>query len=419
MTTENTKKYETAKPQIVVDTKELVLTLNGTVQTDHEGKPLMDEKKWLDYRKTGLGGSDASTVLGCSPWRTRQQLADEKRGVNPVTGKDGNTIALTIGHMFEDVVRYRVLPYLMEKEGIRDFRIEEDSHMYRHGNSDYSFALADIDGLCMVSGQLGIVEIKTTNWRNRDTIEEWKNGIVPPYYEAQCRHYMAVLDLPFVYICCAWGFNPEEEAVLLRIDRDLNLEQQLMDTEKNFWDRHVVAGELVDEESCSPTLAREYYARRMVRNRNEKPVELDPVLAGSLIAEREALLTRIKNAKTEEKNAAEELDGVELSIMKALGNEEQGTFLKDGTHRVYVSAVSKLENRTFDTEKIRDNLPELYNIAAETKFSVSKLSKTQQAQIAEYQYPQKPSGKVAVSVKEVELGPDGRPLKKPRGRKVS
>lgn len=417
----NTNKgvYTPACPQIVIDTKELVLTVNGVVQTDYEGNPLMDEKKWLEYRKTGIGGSDASTVLGCSPWRTRQQLADEKRGVNAFSTEKKNTVALTIGHMFESVIRYKVLPYLMEQEGIKNFRIEEDSHMYRHGNTDYSFALADIDGLCQVGGQLGIIEIKTTSWRNKDVIEEWQNGIVPSYYEAQCRHYMAVMNLPFVYICCAWGFNPDSEAVLIRIDRDLVLEQQLMDAEREFWHNHVVAGELVTDEACSPSLARDYYARRMVRNKNENPVELDAGRIVPLVNERQNLLARIEAAEREKNAAKEELDGVELSIMQALGNDERGTYLKDSTHRIYVNAISKLENRTYDTDKIRDNFPDLYALAAETKFSVSKLTKNQQAKIAPYQLPQKPSGKVAVSVKEVELGADGKPLKKARGKKTA
>jgi putative phage-type endonuclease len=33
---------------------------------------------WLDWRKTGLGSSDAPALLGESPWKTREQLFQEK-----------------------------------------------------------------------------------------------------------------------------------------------------------------------------------------------------------------------------------------------------------------------------------------------------------------------------------------------------
>lgn len=404
--------YKKSNPKVVVDTKDLVLTVNGVAQLDHEGKPIMDEKAWLEVRKGGIGGSDASAVMGTSPWKSRQQLADEKRGIIPMKELSKNTIALTIGHMFEEVIRYKVLPYLLEQTGEHNFRVEKDSRMYCHGNPDYAFARADIDGVIQMNGKLGIVEIKTTNWRNVDTIEMWKAGVVPPYYEAQCRHYMAVLNLDFVYICCAWGFNPQTEAVLIRVDRNDSLEQQIMDTEREFWEKHVEFGFPVEEEACSPSVARGYYCSRMVRNKNETPVILDENALIPLINERNLLLSRIKLAKGECAAAQEELDGIELSIMQALGNNCRGIYMKDATHRVTVEANNKLENRAFDLDAIRKNCPDLYDKAVEIKFSVSKLSSSEQAKLKQYQLPQKPNGKVEVKVWETELDANGSPIKK-------
>lgn len=412
--------YVRSNPKIVVDCKDLNLTVNGVIQYDHEGNPIMDEQAWLKVRQGGLGGSDASTIMGTSPWRSRQQLADEKRGVVPMKQLRKNNMALTIGHMFEGVIRYKVLPYLLEQLGYKNFRVEEDSHMYCHGNPEYSFARADIDGLIELNGKLGIVEIKTTNWRNSAVIEEeWKAGIVPPYYEAQCRHYMAVMNLDFAYICCAWGFDPETEAVLIRIDRNDALEQQLMDAERKFWEDHVLLGLPVEEEACSPSVARAYYCSRMVRNKNEKPVPLDENALTPLVQERQLLLDRIADAKAEQKEAEEELDGIELSIMQALGNDSRGVYMKDARHRVTVEANNKLENRTFDVEAIRVNCPELYEKATEVKFSVSKLTASEQALIKPYQNERKPNGKVEVKVWETELDDKGNPVKKSRSKKAS
>lgn len=405
--------YAPAKPQVVVDTKELILTINGVPQMDAEGKPILDEEAWLKIRRGGIGGSDASTIVGTSPWRTRQQLMDDKRDISPMKAEKKNQMPLTIGHMFEGVIRYKTVPYLLNQIGITNFRIEEDTHMYQHGNPDYSFARADIDGLILINGVLGGLEIKTTNWRNVATIEEWKSGVVPPYYEAQVRHYMAVMNLPFFYICCAWGFNPEEEAVLIKIDRDMNLEAQLMNEEREFWENHVIAGELVKDENCSPSIVRDYYGRRVIRNNNETPVSLDENQLIPLVAERESILDRISNAKKDLSNAQEELAAVEVAIMQQFdSNDANGSYMKDANHKVYVTCKSKLANKSYDLEEIKKNLPDIYDKASEVKFSASKLTASEKALITPYQLPQLPTGKVDVSVREYEVDANGKTVKK-------
>lgn len=408
-----TYNYAPAKPQVVVDTKNLVLTINGVPQMDAEGKPILDEAAWLKIRRGGIGGSDASTIVGTSPWRTRQQLMDDKRDISPMKAEKKNQMPLTIGHMFEGVIRYKTVPYLLNQIGITNFRIEEDTHMYQHGNPDYSFARADIDGLILVNGVLGGLEIKTTNWRNIATIEEWKSGVVPPYYEAQVRHYMAIMNLPFFYVCCAWGFNPEDEAVLIKIDRDMNLEAQLMNEEREFWEEHVIEGELVKDEDCSPSIVRDYYGRRVVRNNNETPVPLDENQLIPLVAERESILDRINNAKKDLSNAQEELAAVEVAIMQQFdSNDANGSYMKDANHKVYVTCKSKLANKSYDLEEIKKNLPDIYDKAFEVKFSASKLTASEKALITPYQLPQLPNGKVDVSVREYEVDANGKVVKK-------
>ena len=405
--------YAPAKPQVVVDTKDLILTINGVPQMDAEGKPILDEAAWLKIRRGGIGGSDASTIVGTSPWRTRQQLMDDKRDISPMKAEKKNQMPLTIGHMFEGVIRYKTVPYLLNQIGITNFRIEEDTHMYQHGNPDYSFARADIDGLILINGVLGGLEIKTTNWRNVATIEEWKSGVVPPYYEAQVRHYMAIMNLPFFYICCAWGFNPEDEAVLIKIDRDMNLEAQLMNEEREFWENHVIAGELVKDENCSPSIVRDYYGRRVIRNNNETPVSLDENQLIPLVAERESILDRISNAKKDLSNAQEELAAVEVAIMQQFdSNDANGSYMKDANHKVYVTCKSKLANKSYDLEEIKKNLPDIYDKASEVKFSASKLTASEKALITPYQLPQLPTGKVDVSVREYEVDANGKTVKK-------
>lgn len=45
----------------------------------------MTREEWLQYRRCGIGGSDASVVMGENPWRSVLQLWEEKTGDGAVT----------------------------------------------------------------------------------------------------------------------------------------------------------------------------------------------------------------------------------------------------------------------------------------------------------------------------------------------
>ncbi|MDY0364217.1 MAG: YqaJ viral recombinase family protein, partial [Bacilli bacterium] len=40
----------------------------------------MDNAKWIEERRRGLGGSDIGAILGLSPWKSAFQVYQEKRG---------------------------------------------------------------------------------------------------------------------------------------------------------------------------------------------------------------------------------------------------------------------------------------------------------------------------------------------------
>ena len=49
----------------------------------------MTREEWLQLRRKGIGGSDASVIMGKNPYRSILQLWEEKTGKLPVTD-DGN-----------------------------------------------------------------------------------------------------------------------------------------------------------------------------------------------------------------------------------------------------------------------------------------------------------------------------------------
>jgi len=198
-----------------------------SVLVSTEGLP---EKDWLEYRRKGIGGSDAAAVLGISPFRTGRDLYYDK--LNIVTADDAeNWVQLEVGTLLEPLVA----KIFAHKTG---YKIYRRPFMFRH--PQYPWMLADLDYMVELSdGTSAILEIKTTNYNAKDNW--WYNGeeIVPIYYESQGRHYMAVMNIDRVYFCCLYG-NSEDEAIIRRIDRDMAYEEELIALERDFWENHVL-----------------------------------------------------------------------------------------------------------------------------------------------------------------------------------
>lgn len=100
--------------------------------------------------------------------------------------------------------------------------------MFQH--PQYSWMLADVDYFVeLPDGSTAILEIKTTNYNARDNW--WLNDeeTVPVYYEAQGRHYMAVMNLDRCFFCCLYG-NNEDETIIREIRRDESYEEEMI-----FW----------------------------------------------------------------------------------------------------------------------------------------------------------------------------------------
>ena len=55
------------QPEVLVDTADL------------------SREDWLNYRRLGIGGSDAAAIMGLSPYATIRDLYFDKIGVMPVT----------------------------------------------------------------------------------------------------------------------------------------------------------------------------------------------------------------------------------------------------------------------------------------------------------------------------------------------
>ena len=87
-------------------------------------------------------------------------------------------------------------------------------------------------------GSKGILECKTTNYNCQG---KWANGSTPVNYEYQGRHYMAVMNIDRMYFACLYG-NNENEFFIRYMERDLDIEEDLIAEEEFFWKENVEKG---------------------------------------------------------------------------------------------------------------------------------------------------------------------------------
>lgn len=177
-------------------------------------------EEWLAFRRTGIGGSDASTIVGLNPYSSLYYLYNDKLGLLPP--KD-DTEAMRQGRDLEQYVADR----WMEASGKRCRR---NNFMWR--NVEHPFMLADIDR--EVIGENAGLECKTTSVFNRAELE---NGEIPLTYYVQCQHYMAVMGFDAMYLAVLVlnrGFYH------FRIERDESEISVLIGAEQDFWLKHIV-----------------------------------------------------------------------------------------------------------------------------------------------------------------------------------
>lgn len=193
-----------------------------------------NEEDWLSGRMNGIGGSDASAVVGMNPYKTNIELFEEKTG----------------RRLPEDISEKPYVIYGKQAEGyIRElFRLDYPEYQVEHHefrilqSLSYPFMQASLDGeLTDHDGRRGILEIKTTNILQSMQYEKWKDRIPDNYY-IQVLHYLLVTGYEFVvlraHLVSEWGRDKRTTVKHYFIDREEVREDldMLLKEEKKFWE---------------------------------------------------------------------------------------------------------------------------------------------------------------------------------------
>ena len=188
--------------------------------------------EWLECRSRGIGGSDASCILGLNKYKSNLDLYYEKTGVkksnfagNPST-KYGKSAEEHIRALFS-------LDYPNYVCGYNEYRM--------YANNEHNFLYATLDGeLIDKSGQRGILEIKTTTIRNPSQWDEWDNKI-PDCYYVQILHQLLATGWDYVWLRAYIRYY--KDGVLRAMVKDFYINRddvkedmdELLDAEINFW----------------------------------------------------------------------------------------------------------------------------------------------------------------------------------------
>lgn len=297
-------------------------------------------EEWINERKKGLGGSDASVVLGLNRWKSRMALFLEKTGqIEPPKASE----RAYWGTVLEDIVAREFARRAKKKVRKRNFIFQDD---------EYPFLIANIDR--EIVGENAGLECKTTAEYNAD---DWEGDLVPDVYFCQCQHYCRVMNWDGIYIAVLIGLKDFKWKYIPRDDEFI---AGMVTREVDFWINHVeknVPPEW-DGSDMSDELLKKLYPEA------KKPSIQLPDDVNSLVSEYLKLDEQIKELE-------QIRDSYRQQVQALLGDAERG---ETSQYRIVWSNVTT--NR-LDTKALKTSHPDLYEQflkpSSYRRFSIKKI----------------------------------------------
>ena len=210
----------------------------------------INKNDWLELRKSGIGGSDAASVLGFSPYRSSMSVYLEKINHNNKINnlKENIVYKNALGKDLDEYMKENLneeVSYKMELGNkLKDFvaseftlktnkKVRNINAVLR--NDKYPFAIANIDKA--VIGEKAFLECKVTNSYLK---KSWQKE-VPIHYKIQMNHYMAVTGATHCYVAVLIG---NEELIIHKIERDEEYISEIMSLEKMFWENCILGDDI-------------------------------------------------------------------------------------------------------------------------------------------------------------------------------
>jgi putative phage-type endonuclease len=282
----------------------------------------MSYEEWLEWRKKGIGGSDAATVAGLNPWRSPINVYLDKTTDQP---PQEDNERMRVGRDLEDYVAKRF-------EEATGARVRRENYLLQH--PEHEFMLANLDRVLI--GENAFLECKTTGSYSKS---EWEEGI-PLHYELQCLHYMAVCGFDYGYIACLIG---NEKFIYHKIERDEETINNLIAIEKDFWERYILGDEVPEPDGSN---AYTEVIKKMYHTSIVESIELNDSFSEKF-NRRDELEKYIKAMEQEKKQIDQEIQLEMKECEVAVLGDRKVTW--------------KTQSRdTVDSKRLKEEEPEIY-----------------------------------------------------------
>jgi len=305
----------------------------------------MTRNEWLKLRKTGIGGSDASIILGKNLYQSEYSLWANKRGLteNNEAGdaaKWGNRLERTVAEAYAEETNSAVVCWPVMLQGNRPFLLANvdffisGSDLYEAGKvTDVSEEPARIEA---------ILEIKTTGISGKGNAKGWANNQVPESYLYQGMHYALTTNIHNVVFACLVG---GEGLVIREVEYTHEQLSDLQEAESFFWHKVVnnIEPDLIGHPSDFDTLKAVYPS-----SEGGVTIEGDDFIKD--------LIYEYREAKACLDEAQADVDSIRAQLLRIVGDAEAVT-LDGDTLYTYKSTKDR---ESLDSKALKEQLPEVY-----------------------------------------------------------
>jgi len=303
-------------------------------------------EEWLDYRKIGIGGSDAAAIAGVANPKYNSRFKVYQKKTEAITTVEPTNEYAEMGHIMEPVIRE------VFKSKNPHLKVYRSNFMWQ--SETEPFVLANVDGVIYDKEKgWGVLEIKNmSEYRNSEFGEEQ----IPIEFQIQMSHYLFCLGLKWGMYAVFIGGNKYRE---FYIERNDELIESLINLERHFWHNHVVPQippQPDGSEASGAALLEAFKARKD-----------DEVL--TLPSDVKGLTEAYEFYKDEEDKMKKKKEEAKQQLMAMLGEYQKAEI--EGENKKINWTIKK----AFDAVKLREAQPEMYQKFTKPTFDAAAFRK--------------------------------------------
>lgn len=209
-------------------------------------KKCVSHEDWLSKRT--IGGSDASVILDENPYRNKQQLFREIKGIE--TPEDiSNKPYVLFGKRAEEHIRALfALKYVDDFEVIDPPTVEKEGYIELRYREDKPYLTATLDGRLVDkhTGSKGFIEVKTADVIKSSAKEKWTDGVPDNYYDQVCHYFVVNPEFEFCVLVAFLSYRTKEgddratfRSYLFTRELCKHDIENLENAETDFWENYV------------------------------------------------------------------------------------------------------------------------------------------------------------------------------------